>query len=695
MKPYKAAEIRNFSIVGHQSVGKTLLTEAMLVSAGVLNRMGSITAGTTASDYHDDEKSRQISIHTSLMHLEWDQKKFNIMDTPGYLDFISESLGALRVSDFALIVVDAVTGTELGTSQVWEFASRFDLPKAIVINGFDKEHTRFDEIMLEMEQQFGARLFPMNIPINPGPGFNLLLDVIRTEICAYSKDFSGKYDEIPASGDWETLVKKLHHDLVEFVAETDDTLMEKFFENDGLTLEELRASLHNAIKSRNFIPVFCTSALNNIGVCRFMDFIAKYGSNPVDATEVKGFDDQGKDVSVALTSNEPCAFVFKTMNEAHVGELSFFRVYSGDVHVGMDLHNSSRNTTERIGQLFSMNGKNRDQIDTLFAGDIGAAVKLKDTHTGNTLCSQKKHVAIPAVKYPEPNIFGALVLKSKGDEDKIAAGLSTIREEDPSFQCKVHPETGQTLLGGQGELHLQVVIERLKQRYNLEVDLAEPRIPFRETIKSKADSKYRHKKQSGGSGQFAEVWLRIEPAERDSGIDFKQSLVGQNVDRVFVPSVEKGILSACKEGILAGYPIVDVKIDFYDGKMHPVDSKDVAFQIAGKEAFREAFNAARPCLLEPIMEVSIKIPESYMGDVMGDISSRRGKILGIDMEGQFQIVKALVPQMELYRYSTKLRSLTGGRGLHTESLSHYEELQRDTAEKVIAAAAAAKHHHHE
>jgi elongation factor G len=684
MKTYPTQDIRNFAIVGHASAGKTTLSECMLVCGGVLNRLGSVTAGSTTSDYHADEKDRKISIHASLLHTEWLGKKLNIIDTPGYLDFISEGLAALRVADFAMVVVNAFHGAGVGTDQVWKYATEYGLPKVIVINALDKEHVNFDTSLQQIRARFGDRVFPLAIPVNAGPGFNQVLDVMRNEIITYKTDGSGQFTESPASGEWKERVSQLHAQLVEYIAESDDSLLEKFFAQGGLSEEEMRAGVHTAIQRQSFIPLFCTAAETNVGVARLLDFVAKYGSSPVDRAKIAGLDADENPVDVLLTDAEPVLYVFKTMSEAQFGELSFFRLYSGSIHVGQDLFNSDRNISERFGQIYILNGKNRTSVEGLNAGDIGATVKLKDTHTGNTLCSPKKPVTIPKVVYPKPNIHAALKLKSKGEEDKIAAGLTALHEEDQTFLYKVDGELHQTVISGQGELHLQVLAERLQRRYKVHFELAEPLIPYRETIRGQGESKYRHKKQTGGAGQFAEVWLRIEPAPRNTGIHFSQSLSGQNVDRVFVPSVEKGVNAACREGILAGYRIVDVKVDFYDGKMHPVDSKGIAFQIAGKEAFREAFLAARPCLLEPICTVEIRIPEECMGNVIGDLSSRRGKILGMDASEGVQVVRAHVPQKELYQYSTVLRSLTGGRGLHTEDFSHYEEMPKELESKVIA-----------
>jgi elongation factor G len=683
MKEYKPADIRNFALVGHASSGKTMLSEAMLACAGVINRMGTVSGGSTVSDYHDNEQQRQISVSASLMHLEWLGKKFNILDCPGYADFISEGLGALRVGDFALIVVHANHGVSVGTDAVWKYATEDGIPKMIVVNAFDKEETEFEKTLAQIREHFGERIFPLTIPVNPGTGFNQLLDVPRSEIITYATDKSGKFTEAKATGEWAERVDQLHKQLIEYVAESDDSLMEKYFAAGGLSEEEWRAGIHKAVQNQVFTPLFVTSAENNIGVARMMDIIAKYGSSPVDREKVTAHDSDGREIQISLNDPDPVLYVFKTMSEAQFGELSFFRIYSGSVKFGSELYNSTRRSTEKIGQIYILNGKNRTSVPSMNAGDIGAVVKLKDTHTGDTLCSSKKPVSLPKVQYPRPNIHASLKSSAKGEEDKIASGLSALHHEDPTFLHMVDSELHQTIVSAQGELHLEVIAERLRKRYNVHVELTEPRVRYRETIKSKGDSKYRHKKQTGGAGQFAEVWMRIEPKPRDTGLEFAQSLAGQNVDRVFVPSVEKGVKKAAEEGILAGYRVVDVKVDFYDGKMHPVDSKDIAFQIAGYFAFKESFLAARPCLLEPIHSVEIRIPDDCMGKVMGDLSSRRGKIQGMEVEGTFQVIKAHVPAKELYRYSSTLRSLTAGRGVHSEDFSHYEEMPRDAEHKVV------------
>ena len=683
MKQYRSSDIRNFAIVGHGSSGKTCLAEAMLKIGGEINRLGSIDDGSTISDYHPAEKSRQISIHSTPLHMEWMDKKFNMIDTPGYSDFIGEALGSLGVVDLAVISIHAVNGIEVCTESMWDHATKLGIPKMLVINGLDREHTKFDEILLAAKKRFGNNVFPMQLPVNPGPEYNKNVDVLRTELITYNPDGSGEMTESELPEELKKKVKKLHEELIEFVAESDDTLLEKFFDQGGLTEEEMRNGIHRAIQDQIFIPLFCTSATSNVGVARVCDFISKYGSSPDDRKKITAIDEKGNNIDVHLDGSETVLQIFKTMSESHLGEFSLFRVYSGKVKTGVDYHNTGRSINERFGQMFILNGKKRTQVDQLSAGDIAGVVKLKDTHTGDTLCSGE-YVTLPSIDLPNPNIHSAIKSTAKGDEEKLAVGLSTLHEEDPTFIYRVDDEVKQTIISGQGELHLTVTSERLKRRFGIDIQLEEPKVPYRETILGKSESKYRYKKQSGGAGQFAEVWMRIESKNRGEGIEFTHSLVGQNVDRVFVPSVEKGVKTVCSEGILAGCNVVDLKVDFYDGKMHPVDSKDIAFQTAGKHAFRDAFLKAQPCLLEPIMDIEVKVPEEFMGDIMGDISGKRGKIMGMDSDGTFQLIKAQVPQAELYHYATTVRSLTGGRGIHTESFSHYEKMPKEFEQKVIS-----------
>ncbi|MFQ6675625.1 MAG: elongation factor G, partial [Fidelibacterota bacterium] len=571
-----ADHIRNFAIIGHGTSGKTILSEAILYTAGRVNRIGRIEDGTTVSDYHDDEVERQISISSTLLTCEWMGVKFNVLDAPGFLDFAGEVKSALRVSDFAVAAVHGVSGPEAGTDVAWGFARGYGLPVVMAVTMLDKENCHFDSIVTSLRKRYSPGVFPFQIPVNPGPGFHQIVDVLRQKVLIYETDGSGSYREGDLPDEWVDRVEKLHEELIERIAESDDELLERFFDQGGLTEDELRGGLHDAIKSGSLIPLVCTAAAGNIGVRRLMEIVARYCPSPAsrEATAaVKA--GTGEEVEIPTSPDGPASlFVFKTLSEPHVGEFSFFRVYSGTVKSGVDLRNTSRQTSERLGQLFTMNGKSRSERGSITAGDMGAVVKLKNTHTGDTLCDGSLDIELPKIEFPLPNIHEAVVTKSKGDEEKIATGLATLHEEDPTFLFRVDPELKQTIISGQGELQLEIVTERLRRKFNVEVELVEPRVPYRETIKSTGKSKYRHKKQTGGAGQFAEVWMTVEPLPRGSGVEFQNSLVGQNVDRVFVPSVEKGVRAACEEGILAGYKVVDVKANFYDGKQHPVDSKD-------------------------------------------------------------------------------------------------------------------------
>ncbi len=684
MKDYRAPDIRNFAVTGHASTGKTLLCEAMLVCAGKITRAGTIEQGTTVSDFHPDEKEHGQSIHATVIAEEWLGRELNIIDCPGTPDFISEPLCALRVADSAMIVVSGVNGVETGADEVWAAAAAYDIPRFLVINMLDRERTRFDEILEEAREHYGARVFPMTVPIDEGPGFSSVLDVMRSEVITFAADGSGKYDEKPAEGARLEKVAELHRQLIDLVAESDDLLLEKFFEDGTLTEEDLRAHVHEAVQKGLVVPVFAASAVKNVGVSRILDFIAKYGSSPVDRATVAAKSSNGADVTVALDDGQTVAFVFKTMHEHHVGNLSFFRVYSGDVTSGSELINANRGDSERIGQLYRVNGSAREPVSSLHAGDIGAVVKLRATRSGDTLCAAARQVTLPVVDFPEPNTRGALVAKSKADLNKLGEGLAALMEEDPTFEHHFDPDLGQTIVSGQGWLQLQIMAEELKRRFNVEVELVEPKVSYRATISGRGESKYRHKKQTGGAGQFAEVWMRIESLPAESGLVFTQSLVGSNVDRVFVPSVEKGVNTACAAGPYGGFPVTDVKVDFYDGKQHPVDSKDIAFQIAGKAAFYEAFMMSRPKLMEPVMELRIKVPSDAVGGVLADLSGRRGRIMGMETEGRFEVVVAQVPQAELYQYSSQLRAITSGRGRHREKFVRYEDVPKEQEPKIIA-----------
>ena len=684
MKEYQTSEVRNVAVLGHASSGKTSLIEAMLYSAGATNRLGRIDDGTTVSDYNEDEISRKFSISSSLLNCEWNKSKINLIDTPGYLDFIGEAKAVTPVCDIGLIVVHAQTGVEVGTELVFNFTKDDKLPVGFVINMLDKEHANFDKTLAGMRESFGKQVVPLQIPVNQGIDFNSIVDILANKVYRFEKGAKGNYKEEEVPANLQETVAALREELMEFVAESDDILLEKYFEEGELTETELLTGLNNAIINRSVFPVFAASAYQNAGISTLLDAILKHAPAPDYRGSVSG-NYKGETIQRKISDDAPISlFIFKTISEKHIGELSIFRIMSGSVRSGLDLINVRAGKNERLGQIYTVSGKEKSEVAHLHAGDIGTVVKLKSTHTTDTLTDSKSLVQYPTIKFPDPVLQIAVEPKSRGDEEKINAGLQTLSDEDPTLKFHYDPELKQTILSGQGELHLTISLERLKQKYGVEVNKLSPRIPYRETIKRKGESKYRNKKQSGGAGQFAEVWMTIEPAEEGAGVEFTNSLVGQNVDRVFVPSVEKGVRAACDEGILAGYRVTDVKANFYDGKMHPVDSKDIAFQIAGKGAFKEAFMAADPILLEPIYDLTVIVPEEFMGDIMGDISVRRGKIQGMDSEGSFQKINAKVPLAELYRYSTALRSMSQGKGMHRQTYSHYEPMPRELQEKVVA-----------
>jgi len=684
VKDYSPDEIRNIGLVSHQSVGKTSLAEAFLFSAGETNRLGTIDDGTTVSDFRADEIERKISISASLLNFEWKKIKFNLLDIPGYLDFIGEVKCGLRVTDLAIVLLSAVSGVEVGTDIIWEDIEENKTPSIFFVNIEDKEHANFDKTVLMAKENFGNGVTIFQFPVNEGEEFNSVIDLCRMKKITYKNDSSGKFDQEDIPADLANKAEKLRNELIEKIAESDDELLEKYFEAGELTDDELFTGLKKGLLNNTVYPVFCGAANKNYGTHILLDFIADNGPSPVERSPIAAKDKENNNIEVNVDENGSfSAIVFKTISELHVGELSLIKVYSGSIKSGDEVLNTSKNTTEKIGQIYTLNGKNRKETSILKTGDIGALVKLKNTHTGNTLTDKKVPVIFPEISFLEPVVEIAVKPKSKGDEDKISTGLHTLHEIDPSFTVRIDPELKQTVVAGQGEMHLTIILKRLKERYGVDVEQKKPKIPYRETITTKADEKYRHKKQSGGAGQFAEVWMRIEPLSRGQGFEFESKVVGGAISSVFIPSIEKGVQQVLVEGAVAGYRIVDVKAIVYDGKEHPVDSKDIAFQIAGREAFKIAMKNAKPILLEPIYNVEIKCPEEFMGDVMGDLSSRRGKISGMEVQSRYQVVKAQVPLAELHNYATTLRSLTQGRATHTRSLSHYEPLPKELEVKII------------
>jgi elongation factor G len=689
MKEYTPEHLRNIALIGHGGAGKTSLTEAMLFSAGHTTRLGKVEEGNTLSDFHPDEVQRQISITTSLLCCEWKGQKINVLDTPGYLDFTGEVKGALRVADTAVVVLKAVEGAEVGTEIVWRYAHETGTAAVVVVNKVDQENADFDGAVHQAQELLSHDVLPIQFPLIQGLNFDSVVDVLRMKVLKFVPGGNGKYTEQEIPPQAAKRASELRQQLMELVAETEESLLNKYLEQGGLPDEEFLRGLRTGIRGGKVIPVLCCSATQNVGVTALLDFLADYCPSPPEKGPLEGHRPGGDGESFPVpqeSDSQPSFYVFKTVSESHVGELSYFRVCSGVVTPGLDMVNEHNNKFERLAQLFVMNGKDRKEINRLHAGDLGAVVKLKDTHTNDTLSAKAFPVEFTPIVFPEPVFHSAIVPKAKGDEDRISTGLHALHQEDPTFVFRVDGELHQTIISGQGELHLDIVVKRLKARYNVDVDLVEPKVPYRETIKgSVKDSEYKHKKQTGGHGQYGHVHLRLEPLPRGKGFEFLDEIVGGVVPNKYIPAVEKGIVETMKDGVLAGYPVVDVRAALFYGSYHDVDSSEMAFKIAGSMAFRKGFLEAKPILLEPIYTIEVKVPEDAMGDVMGDISSRRGKIAGMDAVGKYQVIRAQVPLAELYRYATILRSKTGGRGVFTSALSHYEEVPREIAEKVIAA----------
>ncbi len=691
----KVEDIRNVGIVGHGSVGKTILAEAMLMSSGIIKRMGFIEEGNTVSDFHGQETERQISISTAMMHCPWLDHKINLIDTPGYLDFFGEVYGAMHVVDTALIVVDAISGIEVGTELVWQYGKEHELSKMFVVNKLDKDDVNFDRVVEDLRNSFGPDVIKVQFPYNPGPDFDAIIDLVRGKLLRFKPNGSGKFTEEDIPADIKDTFDAARLEFMESIIEHDEELMNKYVSDEEISEDEIKKALSHACKHNEIYPVLCTSARTNVGVSRVMDYLVKYGASASDLPDVHGTDVDGNDVTRRCRKDEPVsALIFKTISEPHVGELSFIKVYSGALKIGSDVFNAVTNSTERISTLFLLNGKERKDAPQIECGDMGAIIKLKNSHTNDTLCDKSDPISIQKIAFPKPVIRAALHAVNKGEEDKIGLGLSALHQEDPTFHFHYDGELKQTIISGQGELQLDIVIHRLQGRFNVETEMSEPKIPYRETITRSADYRRRYKKQTGGRGQYGDVHIEVKPRARGEGFEFVNNIVGGVVPTKYIPAVEKGIVQALEEGALTGSKVVDVSVRLFDGSYHNVDSSDMAFQIAGAQAFKECMQKAHAIVLEPIYQLNVKIPEEYMGTVMGDISSRRGKVLGMEIDGKFQVIRAEVPLAELYRYSPMLRSMTQGRGRHERHFGHYEHVPKEVQVKLIAAYAAEREEQH-
>jgi elongation factor G len=693
LKRFAASQIRNVALVAHHGVGKTSLAEAMLFLSKSTNRLGRIADGTTLLDYAPDEIQRKMTINLGLAQFEWAGHKVNLLDTPGYPDFVGDVYSALRVADAAILVLRANAGVEVGTEVVWETLRQERTPTLLVVNMMDKEHADFAAAVKSAHDRLGLNAVPTQLPIGQADAFRGIVDLVEGKAYVFSgKGMEEKSAEAPIPAEMKDAVAAARARLMEEAATGDEGLMNKFLESGDLTVPEIRKGLCERVVQGDLAPVFCCSAFHNQGVKEVLDEVVDILPSPLDVKPATGRSPAGgAEVTCAPDTGQPAAaLVFKTLSEQHLGDLSLLRVYSGHLEAGKELLNTGRNRPEKLSTLYNLVGKERHDCAGAEAGDIVAAVKLKETHTGDTLAEKSRPVVLAPPDFPGPVTAECIHAKNKGDEEKLAQGLARLHEEDPTFRKQVEASTKEMLVLGMGDLQLEVMVDRLRKRYGVEVLLTRPRVPYRETIRGKAQDEYRHKKQTGGRGQFGEVHLRLEPLKRGDGFKFLDEIKGGVVPNQFIPAVEKGIIAGMEKGPLAGYPVVDVQVALFFGKYHDVDSSEMAFKIAAETCFHQGMLKANPIMLEPIDEIQVRIPEEYLGDVMGDLSSRRGRILGTEADGRHQVIRALVPNAELYKYAAHLRSITQGRGMHSAKVSHYEEVPREITDKVVAAARAEK-----
>ena len=679
MQQYGLEDIRNLVLLSHSGAGKTSLAESILFTAKVITRLGEVDDGTTTSDYDPDEVKRQISLNLTMLPFEWKGTKINLVDTPGYSDFVGEVKAAIRVSEGAVIVVCAASGVEVGSGQVWAYSEEANLPRLIFINKMDRENADFYQTLEQIQSKFGSKCVPLQLPIGAQSDFQGVVDLLAM------KSYTGsppKEGDIPSS--LQTQVDSYREKLVEAVAEIDDSLLEKYLGGEELSLEELSGGLRQATISGKVVPVLVGSATKNIGTPLLLDAVHSYLPSPKER-DVIIVGDSGKQETVEPSQDASlAALVFKTSADPYVGKLTYFRVYNGVIDSNSQVWNSTQDEAERIGQLFVLRGKTQEPVSQLSAGDIGAVAKLNVTGTGDTLCSRDKPVKIVPIVFPEP-IFGEAVYpKTKADLDKLGVALSRLSEEDPTLKVSREADTGETVLSGLGATQLEVAAEKMQRKFGVGVKLETPKVPYKETITISAKAEYKHRKQTGGHGQYGHVFLNLEPLSRGSGREFAGKIVGGAIPRNYIPAVEKGVNEAIQEGVLARYPVVDIKTTVYDGSFHPVDSSEICFKIAGAGALKKGLSQAQPVLLEPIMNVKVRVPEDFTGDIIGDLNTKRARVQGMTPEGGVNIIEAQVPQAEILRYTIDLKTITQGRGSYSAEFSHYEETPPHITQKIIA-----------
>jgi len=680
-------KIRNVAVIAHSGAGKTLLAEAILFNAGAIDRMGSIEAGNTVTDYEPEEIARKISVTSAVAFCDWKNHRLNILDTPGFINFIEDTRGCLRVSDGAIVIVSAISGVKAETEKVWKYACEFGIPRIAFINKIDKETANFNNAIGEIEKSFEADAIPLNIPVGEGEKFRGVVDIISMK--AYISD-SGNIAEMEIPQEMKAAADEFRKKLVEKIAEADDALLEKYLEGADLTEEEIVKGIREASLTRRFIPVVCGSATKNIGIAQLMDAALMCLPSPVEMSRISSIRGRnpkdGKDIERKPLDTEPLtAYVFKTIADPYAGKLSIFRLYSGVLQADSTVLNASADTKERVGSIFYLLGKKHIPVQSVGPGEIAAVVKLKDTNVGDTLCDDHHPMILEKVKFAEPVISYAIAPKTKGDEEKVSIGLQRILEEDPTLHFTRDEESKEMILSGMGQVHLEVILDKLRRKFGVEVEMKTPKIPYREAIRASAKAQGKYKKQSGGRGQYGDCWIEIDLMPRGGGYEFVDKIVGGVIPQQYRPAVEKGIIETMKEGILAGYPVVDMKITLYDGSYHSVDSSEMAFKIAGSMALKKAFQDAKPVLLEPIMKIEVIAPDDVLGAVIGDLNSRRGKVQGVEPQaGGNQKILALVPMAEMLTYANQLQSITSGRGLYSMESSHYEEVPGHISQKIIA-----------
>jgi elongation factor G len=689
MKVYDAPSIRNVAFVGHSGAGKTQLVSALLFDAGAVNRLGRVDDGTAVTDYDEEEIARKHTLACSLAHLEWNKHKINILDTPGMANFLSDARAALRVADAALVVVDAVAGVEVSTEKIWAVAEELNVPRLVILNRLDRERASVERSIESLRGVFGRTVIPVQMPIGEEKSLTGVVDLVGMKAWTFAGDASGKPSEADVPADLKDAAEAAREALIEMVAEADDALMEKFFDAGTLTQEELVDGLKRAVLDGRIFPAFCTSAAQNIGVQPLLDALLQYVPSPADRPFPAADAKSGEDVTVPANPTGPVgAFVYKTVADAFAGRITLFRVVSGTVKADSTIHNVTRDTPERLGSLLVLQGKAQSNVPEVRAGDLGAVAKLKESRTSDLLADKNVPFTIRPIKFPEGVISYAIEPKSRGDEEKISTALHRLEEEDPTISYTRDQQTKELLLSGQGQSHIEVTVAKLKRRFGVEVNLKLPRIPYRETITASTEAHGRHKKQTGGHGQFGDCKVAFEPLPRGSDFEFVDDIFGGSIPRQYIPAVEKGLQDARMRGFLAGYPMVDFRARVFDGSFHPVDSNELSFKMAASLAFKDGMARARPTLLEPVMDVEVYAPSDYAGDLMGDLNSRRGRIGGMDTRGAATLIRAKVPMSEMLTYEQHLTSATGGRGSYHMEFSHYEEVPSHLHGKIIAAAKA-------